>query len=318
MFHEEVSVLANGIEGELITVPTANPDSFYQLISETARMPLTEIYGKLFMPEGGGPFPLVIVVPGSAGVVPSHIYKAELLTPGGIAALVIDPFGTRGVVSTVSNQAQYTFAASAWDVLAAAALMAEHPRVDEKRIGIQGHSRGGAAVLSAATIARRVDGCIQPAGVYGAYPWSGQQFLNPEVGGTIVRSIVGDQDEWCLPQQIQGHMQAMRLAGANASFRLVVGAHHSFDRFTPVEMVEEASVSPGAPTVYIDDDGTLIDPRTSIPDVTLTERDLMLYSVKSGHGHRGARLGTEGGYADIFHDDMMAFWHEVLLPGEVR
>ena len=68
--------------------------------------------------------------------------------------------------------------------------------------------------------------------VYAAYPWSGQQFERPDVGKTIVRSVIGDRDEWCLPQQVQGHMHAMRLCGCDASFKLFPGAQHSFDRDT--------------------------------------------------------------------------------------
>jgi len=40
-------------------------------------------------------------------------------------------------------------------------------------------------------------------------------------------------------------MHAMRLCGAEASFRLFPEAQHSFDRDTPVEMIAEACVAPG-------------------------------------------------------------------------
>ena len=79
-------------------------------------------------------------------------------------------------------------------------------------------------------------------------------------------------------------------------------------------MIGDASVSPGAPTVYIDDEGTLIDPRTSLPDKSLTERDLILYSVKTGHGRRGAQLGSQGDQAQAFHEDMMTFWTGLFNP----
>ena len=145
-------VLGNGIAGETIRIPTADPMSFHQAISEPDAMPATEILGSLFLPPGEGPWPVVIVVPGSLGVAPSHVAKADLLTEAGIACCVIDPFGTRGVTSTVANQAQYSFAASAWDVLAAAAVLVRRADIDGARIGAQGHSRGGSAVLSAACL----------------------------------------------------------------------------------------------------------------------------------------------------------------------
>jgi dienelactone hydrolase len=245
-------------------------------------------------------------------VAPSHLHKAVLLTDAGIAACVIDPFGARGVSSTVANQAQYSFAASAWDVLATASQLARRGEVDASRIGAQGHSRGGSAVLSAACLERLVTVEGSLAGVYAAYPWCGQQFLNPLVGATKVRSVVGDRDEWCLPQQVQGYMQAMRLTGADATWRIFPGAHHSFDRDTPVERVADASVAPGAPTIYVCDDGAMVHPATGAADPSLSERDAMLYGIKAGYGIRGAHIGSSGDLAQAFHDDMMAFWRGCL------
>ena len=309
------TTLSNGIAGERLVIATANPTGFHQAISQPQSMPDARIFGALFAPLGRGPWPLVIVVPGSLGVAPSHIAKAEHLTNAGIAACVIDPFGGRDVTSTVANQAQYAFAASAWDLLATVAALARRPDIDHARIGAQGHSRGGSAVLSAACMARLVHPeSTQPLiGVYAAYPWSGQQFLRPDVGDTRVRSVIGDRDEWCSAQQVQAHMQAMRLCGGDARCRIFPAAHHSFDRDTPVELVANASVAPNAPTVYIREDGALIHPITGEADVGLGERELMLYAVKAGYGRIGARIGSEGDQAKQFHEDMMAFWTAVMF-----
>jgi len=313
-FGEEDIVLNNGIRGERVTVPTANPGGFYQAITESGDMEAVEIVGCVFTPNEPAPWPAVIVVPGSLGVAPSHVFKAELLTDAGIAACVIDPFGGRGVTSTVANQAQYSFAASAWDVLATAALLHDRPGIDASRIGAQGHSRGGSAVLSAACMARLVDTRgVSLRAVYAAYPWCGQQFERPDVGETIVRSVIGDRDEWCLPQQVQAHMHAMRLVGCEASFRLFPGAHHSFDRDTPIELIADGVVAPGAPTTYLRADGAAVHPATGVADPALGEREAMIYGVKAGYGRRGVHIGTEGDFARQFHDDMMTFWRNVVL-----
>ena len=149
-------------------------------------------------------------------------------------------------------------------------------------------------------------------GVYAAYPWCGQQFERPLVGDTVVRSVIGDRDEWCLPQQVQAYMHAMRLAGCDASFRLFPGAHHSFDRDTPLELVEDAVIAPGAPTIYLRDDGAPIHPATGVADPALSEREAMIYGMKAGYGRRGAHIGTDADYAARFHDDMMAFWNRTM------
>ena len=105
--------------------------------------------------------PLVIVVPGSLSVAPSHLRHAETFTDMGIAAFVLDPFGVRGVVSTVADQTQFSFAASAHDVLAIVKVLAARSEIDARRIGLQGHSRGGSAVLSAVCV-RCEPGCSAP------------------------------------------------------------------------------------------------------------------------------------------------------------
>ena len=313
-YFDDVTDLDNGIGSQTIIIPTANPTGFFQAISAPGSMLKAEISAKLFLPVGRGIWPVVIVVPGSLGVGPPHIAAAGLLTDNGIAACVVDPFGLRGVVSTVANQAQYAFAASAWDVLATVRVLSSRREIDAARIGAQGHSRGGSGVLSAACMAHLVDvGSATLRGVYAAYPWSGLQFLEPRVGTTVVRSVIGDRDEWCLPQQVQAHMRAMRLCGARASCRIFGGAHHGFDRDTPPELIEDAAIAPGAPTVYIREDGALMHPLAQEADPDLSERDVMVYAMKAGYGRRGARIGSEGDQARQFRADMIGFWEAVMF-----
>ena len=44
----------------------------------------------------------------------------------------------------------------------------------------------------------------------------------------------------------------------------------------------------------------------------LTDRDVMIYSLKAGYGKTGAKIGSRDGEAQLFRDDMMAFWGRVL------
>ncbi len=317
-FRDRDVTFANGVKGENIEIPSASPLNYYQVISDAQAMPAITVDGKLFLPTqevGTGPHPLVIVTPGSLGVAPSHVHHAETLNALGFATFVLDSFGARGVTSTVAKQTQFSFAASAYDVLAALTVLAARPEIDATRIGAQGHSRGGSAVLTAAT--RRFADAVLGEGqglraILPAYPWSGHQFLAPSVGETEVRVLMGDADEWCSPMQVQGHLQAIRLTGGTATMRLFKGAHHSFDRGSDVINIAEASVSPAAPTTYLADDGAFIHPLEDRPDPTLVDRDVMVYSLKAGYGHKGAHLGSKPGEAEAFRDDMIAYWQRVL------
>jgi len=315
-FCDQEIEFANGVQGINVDIPSASPTNFYQVISAPSEMPATVIDGKLFLPKKVPlPLPLVIVVPGSLGVAPSHIAHAESLNAAGFATFVLDCFGARHVTSTVANQTQFSFAASAYDILATVKVLAELPEIDPTRMGAQGHSRGGSAVLTSVTrqFADAVMGSDKGlAAVLAAYPWCGQQFLNPGVGNSKIRVLMGDADEWCSPMQVQGHCQAIRISGGEANLRLIGGAQHSFDRDTPVELIADASVSPSAPVTYMADDGAMIHPLHGTPDPALVDRDVMLYAVKSGFGIKGARIGSKEVEAQLFRDDMMSYWKRVL------
>ncbi|MCB1684853.1 MAG: prolyl oligopeptidase family serine peptidase [Pseudomonadales bacterium] len=310
---------SNGVSGRNIEIPSASPRNYHQVICEPSSMPGLSVDGKLFIASGSSrkvPGPLVIIAPGSLGVADSHLAHAESLLNAGISAFVLDSFGERSVTSTVADQTQFSFAASAYDVLAAWQHLAAMPEIDARRIGAQGHSRGGSAVLTAAN--RRFADAVTGAGrglcaVLAAYPWCGHQFLDAGVGGTRVHVLMGDADQWCSAMQAQAHVHAIRIAGGAATMRLVGGAQHSFDRGTAVADVAEARVSPGAPIAFLANDGAFIHPLGSDPDPDLVDRDLMVYALKAGYGKTGAKIGSNSpGEADLFREDMLAFWRGTL------
>jgi dienelactone hydrolase len=319
-FRDQNIVFENGANGQNFEIPSANPLNYFHVISRSTELPRLTIDGKLFLPPTDrrkidGKWPLVMVVPGSLGVASSHLAHAEAVSDDGFAAFVLDSFGARDVTSTVANQTQFSFAASAYDALAAWKVLAAHPEIDASRIGAQGHSRGGSAVLTSAT--RRFADAVVGDGagfrsVLAAYPWSGHQFLDPSVDETEIRIIMGDADEWCSPMQVQGHCQAIRLSGGKVTMRLIGGAHHSFDRGTEIENVADASVSPAAPTIYIGNDGAFIHPLGEVADSKLVDRDLMIYALKAGYGRKGAQIGSRDGEAELFKTDMLTFWRRTL------
>ena len=320
-FRDSDIVFADGCKGQTLDIPSANPLNYFHVVSQPADLPGITIDGKLFLPgndsrKRDGKWPLVMVVPGSLGVAASHLAHAEALVADGFASFVLDSFGARDVTSTVANQTQFSFASSAYDVLAAWKVLAAHPQIDATRIGAQGHSRGGSAAMTAAT-RRFADAVVgKNSGLHSvlaAYPWSGHQFLDPGVGDSDIRIIMGDADEWCSPMQVQGHCQAIRLAGGKVTMRLISGAQHSFDRGTGIVNVAEASVSPAAPTIYLADDGGFIHPLGDASDPKLTDRDLMVYALKAGYGRKGAKIGSRDGEAELFKADMLAFWRR--MPG---
>lgn len=315
-FLDKEIIFKNGSIGKSITFESANPLNYADVIHGN-EFPKIVIDGKLFMPPRpvSDTPPVIIVVPGSVGVADSHIMHTETLTDIGYATFLIDPFGARSVTSTVANQTQFSFAASAYDVLAAVRMLSKLPEVDAARIGAQGHSRGGAAVLSAAvqSFQDKVLGPDEKLGaIYSVYPWCGHQFLMPDIGETRARIVIGDKDNWCSSQQAQGYAQAIRLAGGDISFRMFENAHHSFDRKHPIEEEPEAKVAPHAPIIYLDENGAMIHPITGDADPAMSDRDFMVYAMKAGFGVTGASLGSIENQADLFREDMINFWQSAF------
>ena len=105
-FRDQAIAFGDVADGRNIEIPSASPINYHQVISAPAAMPRVTIDGKLFLPQRSGSekLPLVMIVPGSLGVAPSHVAHAEALTRAGFATFVLDSFGARGVTSTVANQ----------------------------------------------------------------------------------------------------------------------------------------------------------------------------------------------------------------------
>ena len=304
-----------GVVGENLEIPSANPINYYEAINVSDEIEKVSIDGKLFVPGDKELNPLVIIVPGSLGVGPNHEAHAETLVSEGYAVFVLDPFGARSVESTVENQTQYSFAASAFDVLATYKKLSEREEIDSDRIGAQGHSRGGSAILTAVT-RKFADPIIGKQNslkaAYAVYPWSGHQFLSPEIGETNLHSIIGELDDWLSVQQVEEHIAAITATGANATIRIVPEAHHSFDRQGEVYEVPEAKVAPEAPTIMITDDGSMIDPQTGQPSTGMTDFDAFVSALKNGFGKTGAHMGGIKNQPEIFSTDMINFFGKNL------
>ncbi len=309
-----------GVLGENVEILTRNPKNYYQVISEIENCETVTIDGKLFIPETNEPLPLVIIVPGSLGVGLNHKAHAETLVSEGYAVFLLDPFGARSVQSTVENQTQYSFAASAYDLLVTYQTLSQHPLIDAERIAAQGHSRGGSAVLTASmrNFADPIIGSESGfAAIYSVYPWCGHQFKNSQTGDTQVRAIVGEIDNWVSIKQIETQIEAINGNGGKAVMHVVDGAHHSFDRYEPVHHMPEARVSPEAPILFLDDSGAMIHPETRQADPDLVDYDIFVHAMKQGYGRLGADIGGIDGQPEIFKKDMLEFYSQHLILEEV-
>lgn len=119
-------------------------------------------------PEGTGPFPVVVLLPGSSGLHRGHVVLAQEISSAGFIVLVgcwqsgVDPPPTP-ICSEAAPQAAWQAdpAANSGKELVAAARVLPGARAD--RIGVYGLSRGGHAALWAASTGAGVQAVVADA-----------------------------------------------------------------------------------------------------------------------------------------------------------
>ncbi|MDT8302533.1 MAG: alpha/beta fold hydrolase [Sedimentisphaerales bacterium] len=115
-----------------------------------------KLAGTLTIPEGPGPFPVIITISGSGSQDRnSNFFEhkpfwviADYLARLGIAVLRYDD---RGVGGSTNSETEATTADLAGDVIAAVSFLMDHPDIDPNRIGLIGHSEGGIIAPMVAT-----------------------------------------------------------------------------------------------------------------------------------------------------------------------
>lgn len=113
--------------------------------------------GTLSLPPGPGPYPALVMISGTqadtrdamVGDFPLFRAIAEGLARHGVAVLRYDDRGTGR--SQGSHPWQYGLDALAGDAAAALRLLRREPRIDPRRVGLLGHSLGGAIALRTRT-----------------------------------------------------------------------------------------------------------------------------------------------------------------------
>jgi dienelactone hydrolase len=316
-FASTPQVLPNGIRGELVTFESASPADFAPMLKSELGNPV-KLTAQLFLPrDARAPVAAVIETPGSGNLGPHHLAHAATLTSEGIAVLIVDPFFGRGITDTIADQGKLTFAASVYDVLAAAKYLRTRKEIDPVRLGATGGSRGGTAVMMA--IAQPISDAVLGKdkglhAVVAGYPWCGVQFKSSRLAdGASLLILSGDRDDWVSPQQCQDAAHAMDVAKQDAVMKLFPGALHAFDREgVPRTPIPTAVTSTIFPTIYMSDDGQYYNMRTGELDPTMTAASLAGYSVKGGFLHKGVTIGSEGDQAVEFSKEMADFFKAKL------
>lgn len=214
--------------------------------------PGVELAGRLYRPEGPGPFPAFVLLHGCSGMwrrdgqepTPAITAWAEHWRKRGYLTLMVDSFGPRGYreVCTMQNRPITPERERPRDAFAALEWLAARPDVDPARIHVQGWSHGGSTVLN--TI--KEGGPINPA--------AGPRFRSavafyPGCGGLVraadFRVVVpllvqtGENDDWTPARHCEALVEKFGLRGAGMEIDVYPEAHHAFDGVGRVQVRPE-------------------------------------------------------------------------------
>lgn len=197
-----------------------------ETITGASATPPGEVTGLLTLPQGDGPFPVVVMLHGCAGLYETHADWADLLASWGYASLRVDSFGPRGITEICTDIMRPVPRAA--DVNGAIAYLQGLGEIDAGRIAVMGWSHGASVTLQIAAEPGSLREDLKPAvrGAIALYPYCSRTSQAYRVPLLV---LIGDADDWT-PAGICRDMVA-DLPPASAPVDLVVypGATHSFD-----------------------------------------------------------------------------------------
>ncbi len=190
--------------------------------------------GKLFLPSGTGPHPVVILLHGCDGLSPSTVAGSGMerwvsrVNGWGYAALVLDSMSPRGVsgVCPSADQPKVTVVDRSGDVVSAALYLRGIKEIDGNRIAAMGFSHGGATAARTA---------VAPAGAQArpllkaAIDYYGSCAGAASYTGLPLLVLAGGDDDWGNPAATCTNFG--RAVGKDQPFQVVVypGVVHAFD-----------------------------------------------------------------------------------------
>ena len=205
---------------------------------------------QLYMPEGEGPFPVVLQFHGCGGMKNLQARWAETARGAGWAVLVVDSYGHRridrfGAYATVCTGLQLWGRERAGDLYAMLEWTRTQGWADPSRIAAAGWSHGGWTVLDAMALqpgaeaekVTRLSGLRDEPleGLVGAfilYPWQGFGALAPSRGlrfDAPVQAIVGTGDSVVGGRYVARTLSAMKTPRLPINVEVFDGATHAFD-----------------------------------------------------------------------------------------
>ena len=168
----------------------------------------------------GAKYPVVFFLQGSNGTNTQARLWAEWYAQYGIASVMIDSAGVRGMKRLFGIDYEA-------DLAPALEAVQGNPHLDFSRYAVMGFSRGGTAALDSGTFLLSTQ--PKPDFVFALYPGDSGQCRNKYKDPTKVFVFYGALDDWGDYMGTRNACSRMPGIYGNASFHLLKDAHHGYD-----------------------------------------------------------------------------------------
>lgn len=228
-------------EGERVEFTSANPFSFYHVITDLENQETQEVHGSLRFPEGveRKNLPMVLGVAGSLAWADHHLEYLQMYRDMGLATFELKSFASRDITSTVGTQVEVTSAMMILDAYKALAKFTQDPRIDSDRVAITGWSLGGSVALFSAwePLRESITSRLRFKTHLPIYPPCIVTLESVQFTDAPIHILIGELDNWTPAEACERLVDDMQASGVNADITVYANAHHSFDRLLPPEVV---------------------------------------------------------------------------------
>ena len=259
--------------------------------------------------KGEGPFPVLIIVHSSGGPgefnskwYRYHKQSARSLLKKGIAIMFLDNYSARGAVHTFADQSQVALFSGYIDAFMALEYLSKDPKINIKKVGISGYSRGG--MISIMASEKRLRDALVSKNLYfaAAQPrspdcWNVGMFRNPQpIKETKTWMVLGGADDYTLAEPCVVHGEKIKANGGDIEVTVKKGWHHGFLANYEVEYEARSEIWSGCPAWFTEDDGSY----------SVGSADFGDPCIKYG-AHEGGDKWSQ------FRGKFLKFWKKTLL-----
>lgn len=205
----------------------------------------TDSHHTIYIPEGKGPFPAILLLHASGGIEKVDYEWANILKREGYIVYIIDNFTPRGYKDRKSIGWDKATTAQLSDIVPAYHYLSTLPNVDARRIGLLGFSMGGYDTLRVMQVSGK--GTIPElktlqfkaaASFYGVC-----KLISPDATfKSSVKIFVGQHDDRATMIACENLVNQNKLNGNSFFITIYPNAQHGFDNpvFPPIkELIDE-------------------------------------------------------------------------------